>query len=184
MLAKQNLSQWHFLKYLVILNNSKSDERSLTSIQKLLLNSISERNISAQETCYLLFGISLYHSSQSFILLNLNEESARWICEIGTRDATGETGWTLLSPLKKNWNRPEELNEYSLFKLYLIHNIVRGKWKRSKKETIVRIWSSSPVRNRNQWKEFCHAKVILHVSHRSIQDLTSNDIISWLILFN
>ena len=46
-----------------ILNDSNPDDPSLTSIQKLLLNSIAERDISAQETCHLLLSISLFHSS-------------------------------------------------------------------------------------------------------------------------
>jgi hypothetical protein len=46
-----------------ILSNSNPEENSLGSIQKLLLNSIAERDISAQETCHLLMGIPLYHSS-------------------------------------------------------------------------------------------------------------------------
>ena len=46
-----------------ILNDSNPDDPSLTSIQKLLLNSIAERDISAQETCHLLLSIPLFHSS-------------------------------------------------------------------------------------------------------------------------
>ncbi len=60
-----------------ILNNSNPEDASLTSIQKLLLSSVAERDISAQETCHLLLGIPLYHSSRSFVSLNVNEESAR-----------------------------------------------------------------------------------------------------------
>ena len=60
-----------------ILNKSNHDEHSLTPIQKLLLSSVSERDISAQETCYILLGIPLYHSSRVFVSLNVIEESAR-----------------------------------------------------------------------------------------------------------
>ncbi|CAB4412398.1 unnamed protein product [Rhizophagus irregularis] len=62
-----------------ILNNSNPDDSSLSPIQKLLLNSVSERDISAQETCHLLNGTALYHSSRSFVSLNVNEEGLRWI---------------------------------------------------------------------------------------------------------
>ena len=63
-----------------ILNNSNPDEASLSSIQKLIFNSVAERNISSQETCHLLLSIPLYHSSRTFVSLNINEEAARWIC--------------------------------------------------------------------------------------------------------
>lgn len=66
------------------------------SVQKLLIYSIAERDISAQETCHILLGIPLYHSSQSFVILNLNKETARWICSSGesTRFATMKYGQT------------------------------------------------------------------------------------------
>jgi len=46
-----------------ILNNSEDNDSSLSSIQKLLLTSVAERDISAQETCHLLLSLPLYHSS-------------------------------------------------------------------------------------------------------------------------
>src|SRR3954451_13709712 len=60
-----------------ILNNSNPNEPSLTSIQKLLLNSVAERDISAQETSHLLLSIPLYRSSHSLVSLNLNEQAPR-----------------------------------------------------------------------------------------------------------
>ncbi|GBB88230.1 hypothetical protein RclHR1_14780007 [Rhizophagus clarus] len=77
-----------------ILNNSNPDDSSLTLIQKLLLNSVSERDISAQETCHLLNGIALYHSSRSFIFLNVNEEGLRWIQSTDSQDNVEDTGRT------------------------------------------------------------------------------------------
>jgi ATP-dependent DNA helicase PIF1 len=122
-----------------ILNNSDPEDHSLISIQKLLLSSVAERDISAQETCHLLLSISLYHSSRSFVSLNLSEKAPRWIREMGSKETTGDAGRTTQSPLKKYWNRPEEFEEYLLFKLYLTHNIIKGIWKKCKKENIVRI---------------------------------------------
>ena len=67
-----------------ILNKSNLEENSLASIQKLLLASVSERDISAQETCHLLLSIPLYHSSRQYVSLNLNEEAIRWIRGTGS----------------------------------------------------------------------------------------------------
>jgi hypothetical protein len=144
-----------------ILNNSNPNEPSLTSIQKLLLNSVAERDISAQETSHLLLSIPLYHTSRTFVTLNIKEEVARWICGTGRRDnvddfTSVDAGRTAPSPLKHYWNRPDELEDFSLYKLYLTHKNVNGKWKRCKKENIIRVWSRpSPLRNGDQWEEFC-----------------------------
>jgi hypothetical protein len=128
-----------------ILNNSNPNDLSLALIQKLLLNSVSERDISAQETCHLLLGLLLYHSSRTFVFLNLNEISPRWICGTGS----GSNGKELFindarctnqSPLKKYWNRPDNLEDLSLFVAYLIYKCVNNDWKKCSKENIVRIW--------------------------------------------
>ena len=109
-----------------IFNNSKPEDASLTSIQKLLLSSVAERDISAQETCHLILGIPLYHSSRMFVVLNLNNESARWIRGMGSSETITDAGCTTQSALKKYWNRNEELEEYSLYKLNLTHKFING----------------------------------------------------------
>jgi len=86
--------------------------------------------------------------------------------------------------LKKYWERAEELEEYSLFKLNLTHNYSKGSWKRNNKENIVRIRPRpSGLRNGEQWEEFCRIKVILHVPHRSIEQLRENSDI-WSTIYN
>ena len=128
-----------------ILNNSKSDDPSLTSIQKLLLSSVAERDISAQETCHLLLGIPLYHSSRSFVTLNLNKQAPRWIHRTGSSNnneesnSINDSGQMAQSPLKSYWNRPDDLEEFSLFRLYLTYKLSNGNWRRCDKENIVRI---------------------------------------------
>jgi hypothetical protein len=67
-----------------ILRNSEPGETSLNPIQKLILHSVAERDISAQETCHLILSTPLYHSSRAFVTLNLNKESARWLRGTGS----------------------------------------------------------------------------------------------------
>ncbi|EXX53021.1 hypothetical protein RirG_247740 [Rhizophagus irregularis DAOM 197198w] len=115
-----------------ILNKSNLDENSLTSIQKLLLNSIAERDISAQETCHLLLGIPLYHSSQQYVLLNLNEEAPRCVRGTGSREnvedgtTIKEGARTTWSPLRKYWDRDDQFEDFSLYRLYLTHKYTNG----------------------------------------------------------
>ena len=173
-----------------ILNISNPDDPSLTSIQKLLLSSVAERDMSAQETSHLLLGLPLYHSSRTFVSLNLSTESARWIRDIG-RGGDGQdfatikdVGCTTQSPLQKYWNRPNELEEISLFMLYQTYKNVNIHWKKIEKENIVRIWPRpSPLRNGQQWKEFCRMKVLLHVPHRNLQQLNDNNV-PWSTLYS
>jgi hypothetical protein len=66
-----------------ILSESQPEDTLLAPVQKLLLHSVAERDISAQETCHILLGLPLYHSSRQFVFLNLNKEAPRWICGTG-----------------------------------------------------------------------------------------------------
>src|SRR3954453_3230058 len=85
-----------------IRKNSKPEATSLMSIQKLLLNSVAERDISAQEPCHPILGIPLYHSSRVLVTLNINEETARWIRGTGDEFTTvTDAGRTSQSTLKK-----------------------------------------------------------------------------------
>ena len=155
-----------------ILSDSEPDDLILTPVQKLLLQSVAERDISAQETCHLLHGIPLYHSSRSFVFLNLNEETARWIRGTGesedftTNDSSGKTE---KSPLRVYWDRSTEFEEFTLFWLYLMYRFVKNWWNRCNRKNIVRIFPRlSLLREGSQWEEFCRAKVLLHVRHRDI----------------
>lgn len=51
-------------------------------------------------------------------------------------------------------------------------------------KNIVRIWPRpSPLRDGPEWENFCRIKVLLHVPHRSLQQLTENDTMSWANLY-
>ena len=48
----------------------------------------------------------------------------------------------------------------------------------------MRIWPRpSPLRNGEQWEEFCRVKVLLHVPHRSIQQIKETDVIAWSTVY-
>ncbi len=172
-----------------ILNDSNSDASSLSAFQALLLHTVAERDISTQETCHILLGLPLYHSSRQFVSLNLNKQTPRWLCSSGYDDesfpANGEVGRTVQSPLQKYWDRPVELEDVTLYELHLIYKFCKGQWNRCKQENIVRIWPHpSPLINGPQWEEYCRVKVLLHVCHRSLHQLTEDNTLSWSDLFN
>ncbi|CAG8597262.1 6136_t:CDS:2, partial [Cetraspora pellucida] len=62
------------------LENAKSDEPALKSVQKLLLHIITEKDFSAQETSHLLLKLPLVISSCMFFTLNLNEDDT--LCKL------------------------------------------------------------------------------------------------------
>jgi len=91
-----------------ILSESQPEDPLLTPVQKLLLHSVTERDISAQETCHILLSLPLYHSSRQFVFLNLNKEALRWICGSGKSEESfnvniNDIGRTEKSPLKAYW---------------------------------------------------------------------------------
>jgi len=55
-----------------IINSLKSGNTSLTVVQKLLINSIGERDYSSQETCHLLLQLPMFKASRDFIVLSLD----------------------------------------------------------------------------------------------------------------
>jgi len=55
-----------------IVNSLKDGNSSLTAVQKLLINSIAQRDSSAQETCHLLLQLSMFKASRDFIVLSLD----------------------------------------------------------------------------------------------------------------
>ncbi|EXX58457.1 Pif1p [Rhizophagus irregularis DAOM 197198w] len=117
----------------------------LAPVQRLLLHSVVERDISAQETCHILLGLPLYHSSRQFVFLNLNKKAPRWI------RGTGETEDSLTCQRKN-----------------IVHIFPRP----------------SPIREGPQWEKFCRIKVVLHVRHQDLQQLTENGTIAWSTLYS
>ena len=58
--------------YSTIMKSLKDDDKSLKVVQKILINSVGERDYSAQETCHLLLKLPMYHASRDFVILSLD----------------------------------------------------------------------------------------------------------------
>ncbi|CAG8702715.1 14888_t:CDS:10 [Cetraspora pellucida] len=85
--SKSELHSEAFSKILnQILCNSNSNDSLLAIFQRLLLHTVAEHDISAQETCHLLLGIPLYYSSYQFVSLNFNKNASRVLCSAGNKD--------------------------------------------------------------------------------------------------
>ena len=62
--------------FATIVKSLKEDHTSLKAVQKLLINSVRERDYSAQETCHLLLQLPMYKASRDFIVLSLDGSRA------------------------------------------------------------------------------------------------------------
>ena len=56
----------------IVVNSLKEGSYSVTAVQKLLINSIGERDYSAQETCHLLLQLPMFKASRDFVVLSLD----------------------------------------------------------------------------------------------------------------
>lgn len=56
----------------IIVNRLKEGSSSVTAVQKLLINSVGERDFSAQETCHLLLQLPMFKASRDFVVLSLD----------------------------------------------------------------------------------------------------------------
>ena len=59
-----------------IVRSLKDDNTSLKAVQKLLINSVGERDYSAQKTCHLLLQLPMFRASRHFIMLSLDGSRA------------------------------------------------------------------------------------------------------------
>ena len=62
--------------YTSIVRSLKEGNNSLKAVQKLLINSVGERDYSAHETCHLLLQLPLVKTSRDFIVVNLDGSRA------------------------------------------------------------------------------------------------------------
>ena len=58
--------------YKNIVQHLTDSDKSLKVVQKLLINSVGERDYSARETCHLLLQLPLYIASRDFIILSVD----------------------------------------------------------------------------------------------------------------
>ena len=86
--------------FTTIVRSLKDDSTSLKAVQKLLINSVGERDYSAQETCHILLQLPMFRASRDFVVLSL--DGSRAVEEHLTEDQPA----TALSALDHYTTRP------------------------------------------------------------------------------
>ena len=154
-----------------IVNSLKQGNDSLTAAQKLLINSIGERDYSSQETCHLLLQLPLFKASRDFVVLSL--DGSRMV------DNTSRDGQiaTLPTIFDHYVCRPTTLqfNDMTLLTFAKAYNMPRetsANPTQRRKEVVVVVrpyYSSDP--NGPNYEEYCKQKMMLHVAFRQLSDL-------------
>lgn len=62
--------------YKTIVQDLREEDTPLKVVQKLLINTVGDRDYSAQETCHLLLQLPMFHASRDFIVLRLDGSCA------------------------------------------------------------------------------------------------------------
>jgi len=97
--------------YTNIVQSLSDDSSALQVVQKLLTNTVGERDIFAQETCHLLLQLPLVKSTRDHILLSL--DGSRQVQEEQPEDTSSRA--TSLSILDHYIQRPSHPNDSSSF---------------------------------------------------------------------
>ena len=109
-----------------IVRSLKDDNTSLKAVQKLLINSVGEKDYSAQETCHLLLQLPMFKASRDFTVLSLDGSRA---AQEQLDEGQPATALSILDnyiarpatlPCPRNWVRTHPAGERMLWSLYVL----------------------------------------------------------------
>ena len=144
----------------------KEDSSSLKAVQKLFINSVGERDFSAQETCHLLLQLPMFKASRDFIVLSLDGSCA--VDEHLDEDQPAVSSRPLhlsachcpVSELVQHYTMPREGSSEPS--------------KRRKKVVVIVRPYCPPDPNGPKYEQYCQQKLILHVPFRHQSELLGN----------
>ena len=157
--------------YKGIVQALSDDDKSVKAVQKLLLNSVGERDFSAQETCHLLLQLPLIMCSREFIVLSLDGSRA---VEDSLEEDKPATKLSILDHYKA---RPESctyehMTLMNFAQNYTMpHNLGDEPTHKTKKVVVVVRPYFAKDPNSPQFEQYCKQKLMLHVPFRSEEEL-------------
>ena len=156
--------------YTNIVRSLKDDSTSLKAVQKLLINSVGERDYSAQETCHLLLQLPLIRSSRDCTILSLDGSR-----QVEDRLENG-TCATVASILDHYIQRPttpifEEMKLIHFAQNYSMPNATRTEPQRHKMKVVIVRPYCSPDPNGPKYEQYCQHKLMLHKPFRRVDQL-------------
>ena len=152
--------------FATIAKSLSDDSTSLKAVQKLLINSVGERDYSAQETCHLLLQLPMFKASRDFIVLSL--DGSRAVEERLDEDQPA----TAPAALDHYAARPDtqHFNEMTLLSFVQQHSMPKelGSEPNRRRKNIVVIVRPycSPDPSGPKYEQYCQQKLMLHVPFR------------------
>ena len=156
--------------YTNIVRSLKDNSTSLKAVQNLLINSVGERDYSAQETCNLLLQLPLIRSSWDLIILSL--DGSRQV-QLGNNPHA-----TMPSILDNYIQRPKTpiFEKMKLLHFAQNYSMLKGTGSEPKhhrtKVVVVRPYCSTDPNGPN-YEQYCQQKLMLHKPFRHIGELKS-----------
>jgi len=154
-----------------IVRTLNEENSSLKAVQKLLINSIADRDYSAQETCHLLLQLPMFKTSRNFVVLSM--DGSRALDDNLDQDQPA----TLASLLDHYISRPatelfENMNLLHFVQGYTVSKMPSAQpSKRTKKiVVIVRPYYSADPQG-PKYEQYCQQKLMLHVPFRHHNEL-------------
>ena len=144
----------------------KDGNTALTAVQKLLINSIGQRDFSSQETCHLLLQLPMFKASRDFVVLSLDGTRA---VEQNIEEAEAATAPSIVDHYKR---RPSTgtFDKMTLLKFarsYSMPKELSAIPNRRRKDVVVTIRPYySPDPNGSYYEQYCCQRLMLHVDFR------------------
>jgi len=158
--------------YTSIIRSLRDDSRaSLRAVQKLLINSVGERDYSAQETCHLLLQLPMFRASRDFIVLSL--DGSRAVEERLTEDQPA-TALSILDHYKEHPTTPQFQNMTLLQyvqQFTMPQELGSSPKHRNKSVVVIARPFCLPDPSGPKYEQYCMQKLMQHISFRRQEEL-------------
>ena len=158
-----------------VVRSLKEGNQSVKAVQKLLINSVGDRDYSAQETCHLLLQLPMFKASREFVVLSLDgSQAVEEHLQEGQRStapsildhylvcpSTTEFNCMTLLEFAQQHTMPKELNSEPK--------------RRTKKVIVIARPYYSPDPTGLSYEQYCHRSLMQHKSFRQLSELLAGN---------
>ncbi len=157
--------------YKTIVQGLREEDIVLKAVQKLLINTVDDRDYSAQETCHLLLQLPMYRASHDFVVLSLDGS-----CTVEERLQEGQPA-TVASVLNHYISRPatpefETMTLLHFIQHYSMPKEVGAQHSHRRKSVVVIIRPYCPPNpDGPKYEQYCWQKLMVYRPFRQQQVL-------------
>lgn len=159
------------LVYKNIVQQLTDSDKSLKVVQKLLINSVGERDYSAQETCHLLLQLPLYIASRDFVILSVDGTR---VVEDRLDEDKPATSLSIVDHYKNRPRTPEfdDITLLDFAKAYTMPRVEGNEPSHRSREVVIIIKPNySPEPGSPHYEDYCRQKLMLYTPFRNEADL-------------